>query len=603
MTMNTSASYEAAFKAGQSALAKGRYTQAVEVLRQAAAEKPDSYQALRALSKAYYHNGDVLAALEAFNKSEACDPLKAEFVQVQQAMKNRDFEIAQDLSKAMVETVPGHPAATYTLAYLHAIQGRHEDRAELLRQALELAPVDVKLRRLYVKALEDESRFAKAVAEARRVVDIDPSFVNLWTLMGILLRHGFYEDILTFSKQAYARCGGNREKQSEIDLLRGQALKILGRRGDSEEALQTCLKNNPQGGAAWWALADMKNYQFSGADIKTMQALCTDISRRPEDRVQAGFALAKAFELKEDYSASMAQYHAANRLRGSRGFDSSRYASAIGALITAWTPEALSKRADDVSHDITPIFIIGMPRSGSTLIEQILASHSQIQGTMETMVLPSVKRRAHRLCELKHSKSYLDGIGDLTPRELSSLGQDYLDGTALYRGGLQPYMIDKLPNNFEHVGLIHKILPQAKIIDMRRNPMDCGYSLYKQYFHAGVDYSYDLTHIGTYYNGYMRLMDHWQGALPEAVYYLSYESIIDDLEGQLRPLLSYMGLEFEESCLRFYNTQRAVRTASSEQVRQPLYKKSVGAWRVVEGELDSLKQSLGDSTLARFEPN
>ena len=599
--MKSSASYQALFEVGQIALAQGRYAEAVEALNRAAAERPNSYETLRALSNGHYHNGDIQAALIALDKSEVCDPLRPDFEQVQQAMQKRDFSAAAAYSQAMADKVPGHPAATYTLAYLQAIQGRHEERAELLRQALDLAPADVKLRRLFVKALEDKGHFAEAVAEARRLVDIDGSFVNLWTLMGILLRHGFYEDILTLSEQAYARCGGDKEKQSEIDLLKGQALKILGRRVGAEMALQACLDNKPQGGAAWWALADMKNYQFSEEDIKKMQALCTDISRRPEDRVQAGFALGKALELKENYPASMAQYHAANRLRGARGFDPDRFSSAIDTLINSWTVDALSKRADSVLSDFIPIFIIGMPRSGSTLLEQILASHSQIQGTMETMVLPSVKRRAHRLCERRYDKTYLDGIGYLTSAELSSLGQDYLDGTALYRRGEAPYVIDKLPNNFEHVGLIHKILPQAKIIDMRRNPMDCGYSLYKQYFRAGVDYSYDLTHIGAYYNGYMRLMDHWQSALPEAVYQLFYENVTENLEAQLRPLLSYLGLEFEEACLRFYDNKRAVRTASSEQVRQPLNKKGVGTWRAVEAELHNLKQSLGDSTLARFE--
>jgi len=235
------------------------------------------------------------------------------------------------------------------------------------------------------------------------------------------------------------------------------------------------------------------------------------------------------------------------------------------------------------------------------LVEQILASHSQIEGTIEMMVLPSVKRQAHLLCQQKFQQSYLEGIDRLSVEELAQLGESYLDASALYRKEGKPFVIDKLPNNFEHIGLIHKILPQARIIDVRRHPMDCGYSLFKQYFRNGADYSYDLSAIGTYYNGYLALMDHWAEVLPQKVIEVKYEALVEYTEITVRNILDFIGVAFEPACLEFYKNKRAVRTASSEQVRQPIYTKSLGAWRSLEKRLDPLSESLGKETLERFE--
>jgi hypothetical protein len=240
-----------------------------------------------------------------------------------------------------------------------------------------------------------------------------------------------------------------------------------------------------------------------------------------------------------------------------------------------------------------------MPRAGSTLIEQILASHSQIEGTMELMTLPYLKRTIRVVAGRKYNKNYLQALRDFSQAELSDFGQVYLDETAVYRTS-KPFFIDKLPANFERIGLIHKILPQAVIIDARRHPMDCGFSAYKQHFASGHEYSYNLDHIGQYFNIYLQLMDHWDSVLPGKVKLVQYEDMVRNTENSIREILAHIGVDFEEACLRFYENKRAVKTASSEQVRQPIYTKSVGRWQTVSEQLKPLRDSLGEETMARF---
>lgn len=573
--------------------AKGEHAEAIRLWKNALVIKPDFYEAWRALSRSLFHQGEIKKAIAASKRAEACDPLTAEFAKIQQAMGVRDHQRAQQLAQDMIAQHAYHPRAIFTLAALSAMQGRHEDRAALLKEASDNAPANLHLRYLSVSAYEDGGAFEKAIEAARDLAKLEPSFDNLWGLMGLYLRHGFYEELSRLSEKAYAACDADLAKRSEIDLLCGQALKILGHRDAAISSLRDCIKHKPLSGAPWWALADMKDYHFTDSDRAEMSMITARSDIAPEQRIQAGFALGKAYELEGQYELAMDAYDQANALHGIRGFSGEAFAGAIARLKTAWTPEALTLQAKASETDIIPVFILGMPRSGSTLVEQILASHSQIEGTIEMMVLPEVKRRAHLRCVDRLGVSYLEGIGRLGADDLTRLGLDYLEGSALYRKAGKAYVIDKLPNNFEHIGLIHKILPRARIIDVRRNPMDCGYSLYKQYFRAGADYSYDLAAIGDYYNGYVSLMDHWDAHLPGKVHRVSYEELVSETEAQVRALLAFLKLPFEAECLAFYKNKRPVRTASSEQVRQPIYTKSVEAWRVVEKRLSPLRESLG----------
>jgi tetratricopeptide (TPR) repeat protein len=385
-----------------------------------------------------------------------------------------------------------------------------------------------------------------------------------------------------------------------VDLLRGHALKILGQREESEAAYRACIRNTPDNGAGWWGLADLKTYQFSIDDKRTMETLCGNENVSKEQCCQAAFALAKGFDNNGDHEQAFHWYQKGNELRPDISFSPAKNRAFCDTSIEEFDPGMLTSRANSQPTGPTPIFIVGMPRAGSTLIEQILASHSLIEGTMELMTLPNLERTIRIAGGRKFNKGYPQSLGDFSPGELAAFGQAYLDETAIYRSS-KPFFIDKLPPNFERVGLIHKILPQAIIIDARRHPLDCGLSAYTQHFAGGHEYSYDLEHIGHYFNGYLRFMDHWDKVLPGKVKLVQYENMVRDTENSVREILDHIGVDFEESCLRFFENKRAVKTASSEQVRQPIYTASVGRWRKVSNQLEPLIDSLGEQTMSRFQ--
>jgi len=418
------------------------------------------------------------------------------------------------------------------------------------------------------------------------------TFANAWSRIGLFIRYGLNEEALEACQTALPLCVGNKALVSELDLLRGHALKTLGHREDAIASYHASLANKPKSGAPWWALADLKTYRFSPAEIQRLEALTQSGSLSPDHQCQALFALAKAHEMRYGLRAAMAYYERANAAYPSSRFDPEKYKSAAQNLIDSFHETAFAKQAKPLPTGPTPIFIIGLPRSGSTLLEQILASHSQIEGTMELPVLPNIKRKIHLTAARQFSKPFLQSLDLFSEEDLAQFRQNYLDESAIFRLETTPFFIDKLPHNFEHVGLIHKILPQAIILDIRRDPMDCGLSLFKQFFARGVEFSYKLENIGAYYSTYLNIMSHWDRLLPNRVFHIRYVDLVQDLERQLRAILNHIGVAFEPACLDFHTSKRAVRTASSEQVRQPLFTSAIDVWKEVEDCLIPLKRSL-----------
>lgn len=432
------------------------------------------------------------------------------------------------------------------------------------------------------------------------MVALQETFETVWGLTSILLRYGQNEAALEMCARAEPLCRGDATKLSDVALVRGQVLRILGRRDDSLAAFRESLAHNPRNGASWWGLADTKTHRFTEADGAAISQLVADPGLDAHQRGLAAFALARQRESAGEIDGAMEAYHRANGLCDPRSFNGEGARAGGARLIQAMQGEALRARARHDPGAPVPVFIVGLPRSGSTLVEQILASHSQIEGTMELPVLPGVKRRAHALCQERFGSDYLSAIGRLPEPDLSALGQVYLSESAFFRSSETKLFTDKMPFNFEHVGLIHKILPQAVIIDARRNPLDCGLSIYKQHFTQGSAFSYDLSSIGAYYNLYLSIMDHWDRVLEARVLRVQYESLVRSPEDEVRRLLEGVGVGFEDQCLEFHRTDRAVRTASSEQVRQPIYHGSIGAWRTYERHLGPLREALGEETLNRF---
>ena len=599
--MATSSSPETLARQAEAFAETGKLAEAIACLKQAVKIEPGFFQGWLRLSKYLFEAGYVSEAVQVGQAAERFDPLQAEFQTIQHAMQRKDLNQAERTAKQMLAKQPGHPRAVFTLAQVSGLKNYPEGQVAALQHGLAHAPANLVLRKMQVSAMEAVGDYAGSIEAARLLVRTEESFPALWTLVSVLLRYGRNEELLEVCARARKVGAGDAKKLSEVELVRGQILRVMGRRDESVAAYRACLEHNPSNAGAWWALADMKTYAFSTSDQLAIKRVLDQPDITAQTKSLARFALAKVKETEADWDAAMHLYQSANASNDAARFDPAQFSGAIAARVEALDTAALSVQADTLPNGPRPIFILGLPRSGSTLLEQILASHSAIEGTIEQPVMPSIARKAHVKCALKYGGDFLHKIGDLTPQELSELGQAYIDDGAIFRSEGARYFTDKLPFNFLHVGLIHKILPHAVIIDTRRNPMDCGLSLFKQHFTAGVDFSYDQSHIGAYYNQYLTLMDHWDRILPGRIWRVEYESLVQAPEPHIRDLLDHIGLAFEPACLTFHKTDRAVRTASSEQVRQPINTRGIGAWRKVEAHLQPLKDSLGPETLSRFE--
>jgi tetratricopeptide (TPR) repeat protein len=397
--------------------------------------------------------------------------------------------------------------------------------------------------------------------------------------------------------EAYERAAQLKPDEVGLRMSAGHVQKTLGRRRDSEASYKAALQMDPGRAEAYWSLADLKNYAFSDEEIAAMQRLLASDKRERSNEAQLHFALGRAYEQRADYEQAFAHYAEGNSLRRlDAPFDIDGFERRSARIRAFFDEGFFAARPGSGDPSSAPIFIVGLPRSGSTLIEQILASHSQVEGTME---LPNILNMVGQFDDVAAGRDgYPETVGRASAAQLAALGRRYLEETAALRSGRE-HFTDKLPNNFSHIGLIHAILPDAAIIDARRHPMDACFSTFKQYFAEGQTFSYDLADLGRYYRCYLSLMDHWDRALPGRVLHVQYEELVREPEANIRRLLEHCGLPYEAACLSFHETRRPVRTASAEQVRQPLYSSGVGYWRHFERQLEPLRQTLGDC-LERF---
>ena len=381
-------------------------------------------------------------------------------------------------------------------------------------------------------------------------------------------------------------------------LHRGHALKTVGRAEEAVTSYRGAAAIRPDLGDAYWSLANLKTYRFEASELDRMLEAEAAATTSAEDRYHLCFALGKAFEQSGDYDRSFTFYERGNRLKRSElRYRNDRLLQEMRLQQEVFTHEFLGRRAGFGCPAPDPIFIVGLPRAGSTLLEQILASHPQVDGTLE---LPNVLAIANRLNgrgTVQAAPRYPAVLRDMPDETFAKLGREYIEGTRLHRRGA-PRFTDKMPNNFRHIGLISLMLPQARIIDARRDPMACCFSAFQQLFAEGQEFSYDLADLGQYYRAYVELMDHWDRVLPGRILRVNHEDVVADLEREVRRLLDFCGLPFDERCLRFHETDRPVRTASSEQVRQPLNKRGVEQWRRYAAHLGPLREALGDLATA-----
>jgi tetratricopeptide (TPR) repeat protein len=445
-------------------------------------------------------------------------------------------------------------------------------------------------------ALVRLGRLAEAQAAVRYLEKIEPDSPQTWVaIASVATRMLRQEEAL----DAYERAALLKPDDPGLLISAGHLQKTLGRRRESEASYKAALGVDPGRAEAWWSLADLKNYVFSDAEIDEMQRLLSSGARERSNEAQLQFALGRAMEQREAYEPAFAHYAAGNALRRmDEPFDIEMFERRCARIRAFFDAGFFAAHRGSGDANPAPIFIVGLPRSGSTLLEQILASHPQVEGTME---LPNILNMVAQFDDLAAGRNgYPETVGRASLAQLAALGRRYLEETAPLRSG-RAHFTDKLPNNFSHIGLIHTILPRATVIDARRHPMDACFSTFKQHFAEGQTFSYDLTDLGRYYRCYLSLMDHWDAVLPGRVLRVQYEELVREPEAHIRRLLAHCGLSFEPACLNFHATRRAVRTASAEQVRQPLYSSGVGYWRHFERELEPLRRALGES-LARFEP-
>lgn len=498
---------------------------------------------------------------------------------------------AEKMVRAFLQKQPHHVESMRLLAEIGSRLGVLEDADFLLETAIALEPDNIQLRIDYIQVLRKRQKYAAALAQAKALLDRDPNSPTYQSLFAIeAMQAGDYEAAL----QAFDAVLAKIPHDTATLTSRGHALKTFGRSEDAVASYQAALSSEPYNGDAWYALANLKTYRFSDEELIRMQAAQQSPDLSFMSRVHIAFALGKAFEDRRDFEAAFASYQLGNSLKQKQTrYTTEQMLAEFEAQKKYCSKEVLLAQGGLGCPKPDPIFIVGLPRAGSTLIEQILASHSQIDGTLE---LPNILSLAHQLRGrnlMSDRDRYPRILSELSAEELIRLGETYLKDSQVHRKGAA-YFTDKMPNNFRHLGMIHLILPNAKIIDARRAPLDCCWSGYKQLFAEGQEFTYGLDDIGHYYRGYVDLMAHWDAVLPKGcVLRVQHEDVLADLDGQVRRILDYCNLPFEAACIEFHKTDRAVRTASSEQVRQPINRFGQNQWKAFESFLDPLKNALG----------
>lgn len=573
-------------------LKQDQMAHAIALLNSTLKQSPTFYQAWLKLSECLFRAGYFKQAIEVHSHAENFDPLTQEFEQIKHLIQKNLFNEATQVAEEMLKQVPHHPRAIFTLAHVSLVQNDPQHSAKLIRHEVTSLPANISLRFMLIDSYVKSDDYEGALSSARALVELHESFDTLWVWIGLLLKFSQVELLVEKCERAQRYVKNDNAKYSQLALVKGQALRIKGERENSIQALKMSIQRDPNNADAWSALADMKNYEFSKPEIKHLESLVSNQSLPVKTRGIAMFALAKAIEVQGGIEASMPFYEKANSLIGS----DSRYIELMTKEFEdrkkSYSKDALLTMAKTAKSEAFPIFIVGMPRSGSTLVEQILASHSQIEATIEQPTLAAIEKQANKYCQEKYGKPLHECLESLTAEELTTFGQSYIEKGSVFREKNLAYFIDKQPFNYRLIGFIHKILPNAFIIDVRRNAMDCGLSLYKQLFHSAVDFSYDLKNIAHAINAYHDLMEFWHKQLPNRVIHVQYETLVNSANEEIERLLSDLSLSFEPACLRFHENTRKVHTASSEQVRRPLNTDSINIWQKVETQLQLLRENL-----------
>ena len=569
-----------------SLLHQGKVEAAIDALKMASRHDPQSTAISMKLGELLAMIGRGDESDQVFQSSMDNNPSRAAIVQAMEAVRSGDDAGAEKIYRKVLRSDPENVDALRLLGVLKAKQDQYNDAEALFRRAIELAPDYWTAWINFGTALNEQQKFDKADQAFRRALQIKPRNVHTLERLGAnCMNDGRLDESIDYLQQAV-----------EIDpkhfpslLCLGHALKTVGRQDEAIAAYRQCADSKPEFGEVYWSLANLKTFRFEEAEVEEMKLRLDEVTNsnpNEDSEVSFCFALGKSHEDRKDYKQAFSYYARGNeKKRLLVHYDPIEFEVQIDRLIDVFTKDYFEARQGQGDPDPSPVLIVGLPRSGATLLEQILASHSEVEGTAELHYLLRIATETglNRADGIKYPQCMLE----LAPHQVRGLGEEYIELTQPHRTG-KPYFTDKLPNNFTGVGFLHAILPNAKVIDARRHPLDSCLGTFKQLFAKGQPFSYDLYDLAHYYTQYVRIMKHWDEVLPGKVLRVNYEEVVADLEVQARRIADHCGLDWEDGMLRFHETKRAVRTASSEQVRQPIYSGSVNLWRHYEEDLAEL---------------
>jgi len=524
-----------------------------------------------------------------YNKLKA---LPAELLGVRNMIAEGNHYKAERLCRKFLMQNKKNVEGMRLLASLGVAADVLDDAEFLLEKALEYEPHNNFARKDYMEVLYRRQKYQQSLEQAKILKEKEPHNIKYQiAYANQAVAVGNYKVAL----KIYEKANKIQPKDAELQLVHGHALKTIGNVDAAINAYRKSFEAKNDFGDAYWSLANLKTYNFQKNEVKLMQEKEASPTILTTDRIHICFALGKHYEDKKQFKLSFEYYERGNSLQKSQQHYKKEQITKILKLQQKYCDKSLFDKKEGMGCDAPdPIFIVGLPRAGSTLLEQILASHSKVDGTLE---LPNIPALAYQLAGRKtinETPDYPENLATLNEEQLKTFGKNYLDDTRIHREKA-PYFIDKMPNNFRHIALIQLILPNAKIIDARRSPMACCFSGFKQLFASGQHFSYGLEEIGTYYKDYIKIMDHWDKVLPGKILRVQYEDVVANLEKEVTRILDYCGLPFEEKCINFHQTERNVRTPSSEQVRQPIYKSGLEQWKNFEPWLDPLKKVLDDN--------
>jgi tetratricopeptide (TPR) repeat protein len=569
-------------------------SRAIDAFLRAVSLNPALSTSWNMLERLYRMTGDLANAEKAAEYVSNLKHLPPEIVKAGSLFSDGELTAAENILRTYLREAGDHVEALRLLGRIQHQRSVLDEAEQLLEAALKLAP-DYQAARLdYARIVFEAQKYSQAHEAMTRLLNAEPGNRDYRSLYAaVCVGLGRHEQAIALYRQLLAES----RDSCELHVALGHALKSIGRQKEAIESYQSAVAIRTNFGDAYWCLANLKTYRFSPDEIACMRAAETAKDTHAVDRYHLCFALGKAHEDRNEFAESWQFYERGNRLRRAEScYDPEIIETNTRKQIEVCTAQFFAARASCGVPDPDPIFIVGLPRSGSTLLEQILASHSRVDGTQELSDVPRIVLGLQGTHSTIDDPRYPDVLADLAPEDFRRLGERYMNDTRAYRRN-KPFFIDKMPNNFRHIGLIHLMLPNAKIIDARREPIAGCFSNLKQLFAGGQEFTYNIDDIARYYRTYLELMRHWDAVLPGRILRVLYEDVVQDLDGTVQRILEFCGLQFERPCMEFYKTDRSVSTASSEQVRQPIFREGLFQWRNYEPWLGALKDALGDALL------